>query len=88
MNEKQRLWTFNKCNELISLARFPLSEKLSKEIKELAERYYKESKRNEEVKQALVTTLNFINNVDEAHIKYDQEMKEQGLIVWKGREDI
>ena len=74
MNPKQIKWTLEKCNNLIGIAKYPLTEANSKRIKDTAEMYLKEAKGNLECKAALVNTLNFINSIDKAHRDYEKEM--------------
>lgn len=74
MNPKQIKWTLEKCNNLIGLAKYPLTEEVSQRIKDTAEIYFKESKENPEFKLAVVNTLGFIDNIDRAYRLYEEEM--------------
>ena len=74
MNPKQIKWTLEKCNNLIGIAKYPLTEEISKRIKDTAEMYLKEAKGNNEFNNALINTLILINNIDKAYRDYDKEM--------------
>ena len=76
MNPKQIKWTLEKCNNIIGIAKYPLTEDISQRIKDISEMYLKEAKENPEFKVAMLNTLELINNIDRAYRLYENNMKD------------
>jgi len=64
MNEKQKKWTIEKCEMLLGAAKdFDLTEHDFDVIVSMTNKFYGQSKGNEEVKQALLETVTYIENM-------------------------
>lgn len=64
MNQEQIKWTREKCNGLILIAEYPATEESVSTIIAAAETYLHQAKGNPEVREALLQTQIYIDNMD------------------------